>query len=34
MRKKIPTITKSAAGLHQRMKQVKDVKQRRRLQTM
>jgi transposase len=34
MRKKMPTITASAAELHQRMKQTKDVKQRQRLQAL
>jgi transposase len=34
MRKKMPTITESAAALHQRMKRAKDVKQRHRLQAL
>lgn len=34
MRKKLPTITESAAELHQRMKQAKDVTQRQRLQAL
>jgi transposase len=34
MRKKMPTITESAAELHQRMKQAKDAKQRQRLQAL
>ncbi len=34
MRKKMPTITESAAALHQRLKQAKDVKQRQRLQAL
>jgi hypothetical protein len=34
MRKKMPTITESAADLHQRMKYEKDVKKRQRLQAL
>jgi hypothetical protein len=34
MRKKMPTITESAAALHQRMKQEKDPKKRQRLQAL
>lgn len=34
MRKKMPTITESAAELHQHMKQAKDAKQRQRLQAL
>jgi transposase len=34
LRKRMPTITESAAALHQRLKQAKDVKQRHRVQTL
>ncbi len=34
MRKKMPTITESAADLHQRMKYEKDVKKRQRVQAL
>jgi transposase len=34
MRKRMPTITESAAALHQRLKQAKDVKQRQRVQAL
>lgn len=34
MRKKMPPITESAAALHQRMKQEKDLKRRQRLQAL
>jgi hypothetical protein len=34
MRKRMPTITESAAALHQRLKQATDVKQRPRVQAL